>query len=196
MSRKDIFFAIRDARGKGFAPDEVGMIDVLLDRLQVPRDEPEDSREVNESGLKLMHEFEGLSLRAYRDPGSRDGLPITIGRGSTKDEHGNPINLGDIWTEAQADAQFARDVAKFAAGVSKAIGEAPTTSNQFSAMVSLAYNIGLHAFSGSTLLKMHKAGDYAGAAGQFLRWNRNDGKVMGGLARRRAAEAALYGKRP
>jgi lysozyme len=40
---------------------------------------------------------------------------------------------------------------------------------------------------------MHKAGDYAGAKAQFARWDKNDGKVMKGLARRRAAEAALYG---
>jgi lysozyme len=46
----------------------------------------------------------------------------------------------------------------------------------------------------STLLRLHKRGDYAGAKDQFARWNKNDGKVMNGLTRRRAAEAALYGK--
>lgn len=59
-------------------------------------------------------------------------------------------------------------------------------------MVSLAFNIGTSAFATSTLLKKHLAGDYAGAAAQFARWNKAGGKVLAGLTKRRAAEAALY----
>ena len=59
-------------------------------------------------------------------------------------------------------------------------------------MVSLAYNIGMGNFSASTLLRKHKAGDHAGAAAQFAVWNKANKKVMAGLTRRRAAEAALY----
>jgi lysozyme len=44
----------------------------------------------------------------------------------------------------------------------------------------------------STLLKRHKAGDYARAGDEFLRWNRGNGKVMPGLTKRRAAERQLY----
>jgi lysozyme len=68
-----------------------------------------------------------------------------------------------------------------------------TTQSQFDALVSFAYNVGLSALNDSTLLRLHKAGDYAGAKAQFARWDKNDGKVIKGLARRRAAEAALYG---
>jgi lysozyme len=59
-------------------------------------------------------------------------------------------------------------------------------------MVSLAYNIGSGAFGQSTLLKKHIAGDYAGAAREFAKWNKAAGQVLAGLTKRRAAEAALY----
>jgi GH24 family phage-related lysozyme (muramidase) len=77
--------------------------------------------------------------------------------------------------------------------VAGAIGAAPTSQHQFDAMVSFAYNIGVANLAGSTLLKLHKAGDFAGAQQQFGRWNKAAGKVLPGLTRRRAAEAALYG---
>jgi lysozyme len=143
---------------------------------------------VNEKGLTLMRSFEGCKLDAYPDPGSRDGKPVTIGWGST----GPDIALGMRWTQEQADARHEQDVAKFAAGVEKLLNGTPTNSDQFSALVSLAYNIGLGALGSSTLLKLHKAGDHAGAAAQFIRWNKNDGRVMNGLTRRREAEARLY----
>ena len=77
---------------------------------------------------------------------------------------------------------------------------AATTQGQFDALVSFAYNVGLdidddtaaEGLGDSTLLRKHKAGDYAGAKAEFLKWVKNDGVVMKGLTRRRAAEAALY----
>ena len=74
------------------------------------------------------------------------------------------------------------------------LGGAPTTQHQFDAMVSFAYNVGPGNLSTSTLLKKHKAKDFAGAAAEFAKWNKADRKVMAGLTRRRAAEAALYAK--
>jgi lysozyme len=60
-------------------------------------------------------------------------------------------------------------------------------------MVSFAYNVGVGNLQSSTLLKKHKAGDYAGAKAEFAKWNKAAGKVMNGLTRRRTAEAQLYG---
>ena len=68
---------------------------------------------------------------------------------------------------------------------------APTTQGQFNALCSLAYNIGTGNLAGSTLLRLHKAKDYEGAANQFGKWNKAAGKVMAGLTRRRAAEAKM-----
>lgn len=140
---------------------------------------------------KLMHEFEGCELEAYPDPGSKDGKPWTIGWGST----GPGIGPGVVWTQEQADARFEQDLEAFGAKVAKLLGDCPTTAHQMAAMVCLAYNIGVGegGFKTSTVLRKHKEGDYAGAQQAFGRWIKNDGKVMKGLVRRRAAEAKLYG---
>lgn len=139
---------------------------------------------------KLMHQFEGCKLKAYPDPGSRDGHPWTIGWGST----GPGIGPGVVWTQEQADERFLADLTSFGNKVAALIGDAPTTAHQMAALVSLAYNIGTGALKGSTVLRKHKAGDYVGAKAAFGMWNKNDGRVMAGLTRRRAAEAELYGK--
>ncbi|UYY59758.1 lysozyme [Sphingomonas sp. S2-65] len=142
----------------------------------------------------LIEQFEGCAKRqddggfaAYPDPGS-GGDPWTIGWGST----GADIVPGLVWTQQQCDARLAQDVTRFAARVSAAIGDAPTTQPQFDAMLSFAYNVGVANLESSTLLRLHKAGDYRGAQAQFGHWDRAHGKVMPGLERRRAAEAALY----
>lgn len=142
---------------------------------------------MNERGLKLLKEFEGLSLRAYPDPAT-GGDPWTIGHGHT----GPDVYPGLVITSAGAEELLRRDLDRFVEGVADLIGDAPTTSNQFSAMVSLAYNIGLANFAKSTVLKRHKLGNPVGAAKAFALWNRAAGKVMRGLTRRREAEAELY----
>jgi len=93
-------------------------------------------------------------------------------------------------TREMADAWLAADLARVEAGVSKAAPVA--TQDQFDAMVSLCFNIGPGKFLASTLLKKHQAGLYGAAANEFAKWNKAAGKVMAGLTRRRAAEAALY----
>ncbi|MDG2534258.1 lysozyme [Sphingomonas sp. HITSZ_GF] len=146
--------------------------------------------------IALVQQFEGCarkqpdgSFAAYPDPGT-GGAPWTIGWGST----GPGINPGLVWTQAQCDARLEQDVTSFAAQVSTAIGDAPTSQNQFDAMVDFAYNLGIANLEGSTLLRLHKAGNYAGAAAQFPLWDRAAGKVLPGLQKRRAAEQALYAR--
>lgn len=145
--------------------------------------------------IALIQEFEGCakkqpdgSFLAYPDPGS-GGAPWTIGWGST----GPDIKPGTVWTQAQCDQRLEAHVAEFAQGVSSALANAPTSQHQFDAMVCFSYNVGLANFQSSTLLKLHKAGDFSGAEAQFARWNKASGQVLPGLVRRRAAEAALYG---
>lgn len=148
----------------------------------------------SQAAYSIIKEFEGYHrdlgdgrVQAYPDPAS-GGEPWTIGYGST----GPDVRPGTIWTKEQAAARLESDVAKFAAGVARRIGDAATARHEFDAMVSLAYNVGLGNFESSTLLRKHKAGDKAGAAAEFARWNKAAGKVMAGLTRRRAAEAELY----
>lgn len=135
----------------------------------------------------LVKQFEGCVLKAYPDPATGDD-PWTIGVGHT----GPEVKKGVVWTQEQADAALAADLQRFARGVWNAISEKPTTQNRFDALVSFAFNVGLGNLLSSTLLRKHNSGDYAGAAEQFQRWNKANGKPMAGLTRRRAAEAALY----
>lgn len=178
LTDKQIFDAIRERRGKALSQVDVDAINAVL--------YPAGGRVVSKKGLDLIKSFEGLSLKAYPDPAT-GGEPVTIGYG-----HTGGVKLGAVWTQAQADNALADDVSHFADGVSSLIGSVPTTQGQFDAMVAFSYNVGLGNFGSSTLLKKHKAGDYAGAVAEFGKWVNAAGKVMAGLTRRRAAEAALY----
>lgn len=185
MTRTKLFDAIRPfAPEKRFTPEHVAAIDALGDAFGLGRVGNGNSLA---KAVVLIKEFEGCKLTAYPDPGSGND-PWTIGWGST----GEGIRKGVTWTQAQADTRLMLDVAKFANDIAKLLGTVRTTDNQRAAMISLAYNIGFKAFASSTLLRKHTAGDYAGAAAEFARWNKAAGKVMAGLTRRRAAEAALY----
>lgn len=138
----------------------------------------------NAAGLEIIKRNEGLRLDAYPDPAT-GGDPWTIGYG-----HTGQVHEGMTISQAQADAYLAEDLDKFESGVNDLIEQA--TDNQFSAMVSLAYNVGLGNFEKSSVLKYHNAGDYAAAADAFLLWNKAAGRVFAGLDRRRHEERALY----
>lgn len=184
------------APGGKLLQSHIPALDALADALGLPKASASGGqRETSPAGIDLIHSFESLHkvlpdgrIAAYPDPGPT-GLPWTIGWGST----GPDIGRDTVWTRAQADARFEADLAKFEAGVAKAIGNAATSQPQFDAMVSLAYNIGLGNLQSSTLLKKHLAGDNAGAQREFGKWVNAKGKRLPGLVRRRAAEAALYG---
>lgn len=137
-------------------------------------------------GIALLHHFESCRLVAYPDPGSKDGHPWTIGWGHT----GPEVKRGLVWTQAQADAAFVRDLEATEYLVSQMVPNASQT--EFDALVSFAYNLGATALRSSTLMRLYKAGDKRAAADQFLRWNKNDGIVMYGLTKRRTAERALF----
>jgi lysozyme len=192
MSRSAIFAAVRSAARPGLFddPGNVLALDNLLDAFGVPRaDAPAPSKaalKVGSKGIALMHKWEGCRLKAYPDPGSADGKPWTIGWGST----GADIGPGTVWTQEQADARFAKDLESYAAQVSKAIGGARTTQEQFDALVAFHYNTGK--IGTATLTKRHLAGDFEGAALEFRKWVMNDGKRMQGLVNRRADEERLY----
>jgi GH24 family phage-related lysozyme (muramidase) len=164
----------------------------------LPGSAPAVAHNVGPEGTALIKRFEGCArlrpdglVEAYPDPGT-GGEPWTIGWGATgrDDFNGGRIGPGTVWTQAQCDARLATDLARYAAEVAAAIGDAPTTQAQFDALVSFHYNTG--AIARATLTKRHIAGDYQGAAREFARWTRAGGRVLKGLVRRRAAEAELY----
>lgn len=141
-------------------------------------------RTINAAGLALIKQFEGCKLTAYLCPAK----VWTIGYGST----GAHVKPGMTITAREAEDLLRADLRRFEQGVASELGDA--TDNQFSACVSLAFNIGLAAFLRSTVLRKHQEGDRAAAAHAFKLWNKAGGKILPGLVRRRDAEAALYRK--
>jgi len=130
-----------------------------------------------------LKKFEGCKLKTYR---CSAGV-LTIGYGHT----GKDVTEGKVITQAEAEKLLEDDLKRFEAGVADLL-KVKVTANQFSALVTFAYNIGLNALSGSTLLKKLNAGDFTGASEQFLRWNRAGGKEVQGLTNRRTAERELF----
>ncbi|MGY6552799.1 MAG: lysozyme [Erythrobacter sp.] len=159
---------------------------------------PPAARTIGPRGTALIKQFEGCARRrsdglieAYPDPGT-GAEPWTIGWGATGADrfNGGRIRPGTVWTQSQCDQRLAEDLARYAADVARALGNAPTSQGQFDAMVSFHYNTG--AIARATLTRKHIAGDYQGAAAEFARWNKAGGRVLRGLTRRREAEAQLY----
>ena len=145
---------------------------------------------VSEKGKSLIKQFESCRLNAYKDS---VGVP-TIGWGNTRYEDGSRVEMGDSISQARADYLFSYVLQDFKEGV-KARVKVPVNQNQFDALVSFAYNVGLGNLSKSTLLKkVNKNPNDPSIEKEFLRWNKAGGKVLNGLTKRRQAEADLYFK--
>ena len=136
----------------------------------------------SQEGIDLIKRFEGLRLTAYKCPA---GI-WTVGYGQT----GPNIKQGTTITLEQAEQLLVTSLIQYENAVDKYAGKAH--QNQFDAMVSLCYNIGIGNFSKSSVARLHKAGQYTGAAAAFLLWNKAGGVVLAGLVNRRKAERNLY----
>ena len=192
MNRQPIFDAVHTMLGRPFTQADVAALDKAIDLATgsltagntpapakpAPKPDIHTAKALGSAGKALIQKWEGChKLRAdgkydaYPDPGSVDGK---------------------VWTRAQCDTRFDTDMAAFSSAVGKILGDAPTTQNQFDALVSFHYNTG--ALAKATLTTLHKQGNFKGAAAEFAKWIYNDGKPMQGLKNRRAEEAALYSK--
>lgn len=144
--------------------------------------------QISETGLNLIKQFEGLSLKPYSDA---VGVP-TIGYGNTYYENGVKVRLSDpAITEERATELLRHTVCHYENAVNDVV-KVPMTQNQFDALVSFTYNLGAGSLQRSTLLRLLNQGNYQAAADQFTRWNRAGGRVLRGLTRRREAERALF----
>ena len=142
---------------------------------------------VSSKGLVLIKEFEGFSSVAYLCSAKK----ATIGYGNTFWEDGTPVKIGDQISKERAETLLKHVVDNFSVAVEVDI-KIEVTQNQFDALVSLAYNIGLGAFKNSTLLRQLNRGNFVGASQEFLRWNKSNGKPLLGLTRRREREKLLF----
>lgn len=148
---------------------------------------------VSAAGIDFIKSWESLKLTAYTATADEARRGIwTIGYGSTYWPDGTPVKQGDkLADEAEAEHLLSITLDDFELCV---CGELvwPIEHHRFDAMVSLAYNIGISAFRGSTIARLLKAGEHEAIANQFPRWNKQSGKVLAGLVRRREQERLMY----
>lgn len=163
-------------------------------------------REINTAGLDLIKSFEGIpdgdpttvKLDPYLDPVGiwtiGWGHAIWVGndflRGAENRARARALYPGGI-TIAQAEDLLRADLMDTCRDVQSVV-RVPLTDNQFAALVSFTFNLGTGNLRKSTLLRLVNAGDFAGAAGEFQKWNKAGGRVLKGLTLRRKAEADLF----
>lgn len=136
----------------------------------------------SEKGLEIIKRFEGLELKSYLCPAN----VWTVGYGHTK-----TAKEGMDITESKAEELLREDIRMFEEGVQKAV-EVKLDQEQFDALVSFTFNVGLGAFRASTLRRKLNKSDYKGAANEFKKWKFANGRILSGLVRRRKAEADLF----
>ena len=140
---------------------------------------------INKEGLSIIKQCEGCRLKAYLCP----SLIPTIGYG-----HTTGVKLGDSITQADADIYLRQDIKRFEQAVS-ALVKVPINENQFSALVSFAFNVGVGNLKASTLLKNLNLRDYKGCSNEFDRWvYGSNKKPLEGLKKRRKLERELFNK--
>jgi len=145
---------------------------------------------VNAEGYALIKRFEGCRLKAYKCPAN----VWTIGFGNTFYENGDKVKEGDVITQQRADELAKFIIDQFAVSITPFILK-PLNENQFSACVSLAYNIGTGGFKRSSVFKKLNINPQDPTiADSFKLWNKGGGKVLNGLVTRREAEIQLYFK--
>ena len=188
----DFFSALRRMKARGLGPVVAPNPALQLAEQHANPGLSPASPTISPAGIALIKRFEGCARRGrdgqfktYPDPGT-GGAPWTIGWGAT----GKGIARGTVWSQARCDARLEVDLVRFALEVTRALGGAPASQNQFDALVSFHYNTG--AIAKATLTRLHRAGRFAEAADEFGKWVNAGGKRLPGLVRRRSAEAALY----
>lgn len=142
------------------------------------------TRLINQAGIDLIKEAEGLRLEAYQD-----GAGIwTVGYG-----HATNVHKGDTISQHRADLLLEADLAEAENAVSRLV-KVPLTDNQFAALVSFVFNVGEGAFERSTMLKKLNEDGYELVPGYLKCWVFAGGKQQPGMVKRRAAEAELWSK--
>ena len=138
---------------------------------------------ISQKGIDLIKEFEGFRSKAYLCP----ARVWTIGYGHTAG-----VKPGMRVTQSEAEAMLRKDLKIYERHVANALGDAQTSQGQWDALVSFCYNAGPGNLHKSSMLRLHKQGQYKAAADSFLNWTKGGGRVLPGLVRRRKAERALY----
>ena len=153
--------------------------------------------QMSQHGLSLLEQWEGFKLQVYRDSA---GLPtIGVGHLLTRSEltsgkiiiNGVPVKYANGLTQQQVNDLLAQDVRPTEQAVNDCVKVA-LNQNQFDALASFTFNVGIAAFRGSTLLRLLNQGQYNQVPTQLLRWTRAGGQVVPGLLNRRQNEIKLW----
>lgn len=133
------------------------------------------------AGAGTVSYYEGVSNKAYLDP---VGI-WTICYGETKG-----VDKGDYKTDEECLDSLAEELTEHHKKMVMYI-KTPISQKEEAAYLSFTYNVGVGAFSKSTLLKKLNSGDRVGACNQLLRWDKAGGKKLKGLTLRRQSENKL-----
>lgn len=154
---------------------------------------------ISPAGIQFLKNEEGLRLKAYLDGAN----VATIGFGSTRYEDGSKVKMGDRITIKRAMQLLSRDAARRSEVLNRLLGPVKLNQNQFDALVSLMYNIGIEALRKSTVLSIIKANPFSSEIPKWWAvWNKirspKTGKleVSKGLQNRRAREISLFLTKP
>lgn len=137
---------------------------------------------VSIDGINLIKKYEGCRLTAYKCPAG----VWTIGYGHTKN-----VKSGMKITQNKANELLEDDLKRIGNTIIQLVNVS-LHQNQFDALVSFTFNCGSGALKRSTLLKKLNNKDYDGAANEFIKWNKSNGKVLNGLVKRREEEKSLF----
>jgi len=144
---------------------------------------------LSDRGLRMLCSMEGFVGHVYYD--QANVATIGYGHALTHDEIVAGTYYRKSLTPEEGMALCKKDVAAKAEAVSKLV-TVQLTQNQFDALTDFAFNLGEGALAGSTLLRKLNAGDYVGAAAEFVRWDHVGAHEDMGLRGRREGEARLF----
>ena len=145
------------------------------------------TRQISQHGLDKLKQWEGLKTKAYKDAGG----VWTIGYGHTA-MAGSPVPYqGQVITAAEAENILLKDLIQYEAAVANNVN-VKLNDNQFAALVSFTFNVGINAFKNSTLLKKLNQGNFDAVPTELMKWTKAGGKKIQGLVNRRRAEGYLW----
>ncbi len=146
--------------------------------------ESQVKKKLSQTGINLIKRWEGLRTNAYLCPAG----VWTIGYGHTKN-----VRQGMMISHQKAEELLLEDLLIYEEAIERLV-QVPLNQNEFDALVSFTFNVGIGAFSKSSLLQILNTGDYQDAARQFSRWVRGGGQKLPGLVSRRKDEYNLFTK--
>ena len=145
------------------------------------------TRQISPHGLEKLKQWEGLKTKAYKDAGG----VWTIGYGHTAAAGTPAPHQGMVITEADAESILLKDLTQYEAAVENNVN-VKLNDNEFAALVSFAFNVGINAFKNSALLKKLNKGNFDAVPSELMKWVKAGGKKLQGLVNRRRAEGYLW----